>query len=282
MTRIRMIGVCLLAACALASVAASAASAAAPEWYSCAKAAVKDTGKYSDKLCTTLAPESKGGYELVAGVGKGKGFKGKGGESVLNNVIPGKGDQKVLCASSKSSGTPVPGGVTGVKVIFSKCKSLGNPCSSGTKKETIETATLAGTIGYINEAEHVIGVRLSNQAEPGGVNAEFECTGLAKVRIHGWAIGVQSGDFEKISKETKTTFTVGPWLGSLNPLNGEPDPGSGYTPLVNVTNLEGGPISVLKTQFNNTETEGKWEPENGLPSGQEGSSTNKGEALEIR
>ena len=70
---------------------------------------------------------------------------------------------------------------------------------------------------------------------------------------------------------------VGPFLGELAP---------GYTPLTNPPAFEEGaePVGVLLTELQNEqpgEESGKFEPEGGLPSGQEGTAVNKGEALEV-
>jgi hypothetical protein len=275
MKRMRILGLALVAVFALAAMTAAGASASKPEWKACVKAAVKNTGEFSDKACSVSAGGT-GKYNLVAGIGKGKGFKGKGGKATLHNVIPGKGDIKVECASFKDAGSVVaPSGVVNVTSTFSKCKSLGAPCKTeGGKKETITTNKLAGSLGYLNKAHTAAGESLTSEAAPGsGFLATFECEGLAKVRVHGAVIGSLS-PFGVISKESTTTFAVGPFLGELAP---------GYTPLVNPPAFEEGsePVGVLLTELNGPETGNEWAPEGGLPSGQEGEAANKGEALEV-
>jgi hypothetical protein len=275
MKRMRILGLALVAVFALAAMTAAGASASKPVWKVCAKAAVKNTGEFSDKACS-ISAGGTGKYNLVAGIGKGKGFKGKGGEAILHNVIPGKGDIQVKCASFKDAGSIVaPSGVFKVTSTFSKCKSLGAPCKTeGGKKETITTNSLAGELGYLNKAHTAAGESLTNEAEPGsGYLATFECEGLAKVRVHGAVIGALS-PFGSVSKESTSIFSVGPYLGELAP---------GYTPLVNVPAFEEGaePVGVLMTELNGPETGNEWAPEGGLPSGQEGTANNKGEALEV-
>jgi len=272
MTRMRILGLALVAMFAVAAFTAVSASAN-PQWLECKKEAVKTEGKYA-KGCGAAGV----GYEITPGVGKGKGFKGKGGAAVLHSVIPGKGDIKVECASFKDGGSIA--NVAGVgkqfKVTstFSKCKSLGgSPCSSGAKKETISTETLAGNLGWINKGAGVAGASLFNEAAPNtGYVAQFECTGLAKVRIHGGVIGQQTGDIGKFSKESSAVFVVGPYLGEV---------AKGYTPLVNVPAFEEEAVGVLLTELNGPETGNKWEPVGGLPTGQEGTAVNKGESLEV-
>jgi hypothetical protein len=280
MKRMRILGLALVAVFALAAMTAAGASASKPVWKFCAKAAkvgkTTPTGEFSDKNCSVAAPGGK--YQLEAGIGKGKGFKGKGGEATLHNVVPGKGDIKVICKSFKDAGSVVaPSGVTKVTSVFSKCTSLGAPCTSGKKKETIETSSLTGELGYLDKAHTAAGESLTSEAAPGsGFLAQFECEGLAKVRVHGAVIGSLS-PFGSISKESTTTFSVGPFLGELAP---------GYTPVTNDPAFEEGaePVGVLLTELQNEqpgEESGKFEPEGGLPSGQEGSAANKGEALEV-
>jgi hypothetical protein len=260
---------------ALAAVMAAGASAVKPTWKFCQKAAVKNTGEFSDKLCSVPAGGT-GKYNLVAGIGKGKGFKGKGGHATLHNVIPGKGDITVECESFKDSGSVVaPSGVDNVKSEFKKCKSLGFPCKTeGGKKEVITTKTLAGELGWLDKAHTSAGESLTSQETPGtGFLAEFECEGIAKVRVHGAVIGAVS-PAHAVSKESVSTFSVGEFLG-------EPSPG--YKPLTNPPAFEEGaePVGVLLTELNGKETGNEWAPAGGLPSGQEATANNKGEALEI-
>jgi hypothetical protein len=278
MKRMRILGLALVAVFALAAMTAAGASASKPVWKVCAKAAKvgKETpaGEFSDKNCSVAAPGGK--YQLVAGIGKGKEFKGKGGKAILHNVIPGKGDIKVECASFKDAGTPVaPSGVVKVTSTFSKCKSLGAPCKTeGGKKETITTASLSGSLGYLNKAHTAAGESLTNEAAPGsGFLAQFECEGLAKVRVHGAVIGSLS-PFGVISKESSSSFTV-----SETGVGGPEDPNA----LTNPPAFEEGaePVGVLLTELNGPETGNEWEPAGGLPSGQEGTAANKGEALEV-
>jgi hypothetical protein len=267
MKLLRCFGLTLFVAIALAAVGATGAMAN-PHWYECAK----ETGGKFEKGCSKEG--GKGGYVLKEGIGKGKAFKGKGGVAILHNVIPGKGDIKIECASFKDSGSvAVPNKEFNVVATFSKCKSLGAPCASGVKKETITTAKLAGNLGWINKGAGKAGASLTSEAAPGtGFLAEFECTGLAKVRVHGAVIG-SIGPVGVVTKEATSSFAVGPYLGELSP---------GYTPLTNPPAFEEESVGVLLTELNGPETGNVWAPEGGLPSGQEATASNKGETLEIK
>jgi len=271
----RILGIALVAVFALAAFTAASASAN-PSWKACVKSE-KGKGEYSDKACTTKVGGT-GSYNLVESVGKGKAFKGKGvGVAILHNVVPGKGDIKVECQKSSDEGKIADsGGIgreLGVKAKFEKCKSLGSPCKTeGGKKETITTSTLAGNLGWLDKSKKEAGASLFNEATPGsGYQAQFECEGLAKVRVHGGVIG-GIAPVGSVSKETTATFAVGPYLGELSP---------GYTPLTNPPAFEEESVGVLLTELNGPETGNEWAPEGGLPSGQEATVKNKGESLEI-
>jgi len=271
MKRMRILGLALVAVFAFAAMTAAGASATKPQWKVCVKSE-KGKGEFSDKLCSVGA-EGKGSYNLVAGIGKGKGFKGKGGKAVLHNVIPGKGDIKVECASFKDAGSVVaPSGVDKVTSTFSKCKSVGAPCKTeGGKKETITTNSLEGELGYLNKAHTAAGESLTSEAAPGsGYLATFECEGLAKVRVHGAVIGALS-PFGSISKDSDSIFTVAEYgIGQEKSLSNPPAFEEGEEP-----------VGVLLTELNGPETGNTWQPEGGLVSGQEGTAENKGEALEV-
>jgi len=276
MKSMRILGVALVAVFAVVAFTANSAMAN-PSWKACVHSEPSNTGAFSDKLCTIPAGGT-GKYNLVEGVGKGKKFKGKAlGVSILHNVIPGKGDIKVECAKSKDEGQVADVGGVGkefaVKATFSKCKSLGAPCKNeGGKKETIVTETLAGNLGWLNKSKNEAGASLFNEATPGsGFEATFECEGLAKVRVHGGVIGGIS-PVGSVSKVSIAKFAVGPYLGELAP---------GYTPLTNPPAFEEEAVGVLLTELNGPETGNTWQPEGGLPSGQEGEVENKGESLEI-
>jgi hypothetical protein len=270
MKSMRILGVALVAVFAVVAFTATSAMAN-PTWKACVKSE-KGKGEYSDKLCSVGAGGT-GSYNLVEGIGKGKGFKGKGGTATLHNEIPGHGDVKVVCTSFKDSGSiAAPNKVFGVKSEFKHCTSLGGaPCKTeGGKKETITTKALAGNLGWLNKSKNEAGESLTSEAAPStGYLAEFECEGLAKVRVHGAVIG-QVTPVGSVGKESSTVFSVGPYLGEVAP---------GYTPIVNRPAFEEEGVGVLLTELNGPETGNEWSES--IPSGQEGTAVNKGESLEI-
>jgi hypothetical protein len=258
---------------ALFALGVGAASASAnPHWYECAKT---EGGKFEKGCAKEAGVGGKGGYELKEGLGKNKPFKGKGGHATLHTVIPGKGDITIECESFKDSGQlALPDKEFNVVAEFKKCKSLGFPCKTeGGKKETIKTNKLAGNLGWINKGAKSAGAALFDEGEPGpGILAQFECEGVAKVRVHGGVIG-KVEPVDQVSKEATVTYAVGEYLG-------EPSPG--YKPLTNPPAFEEESVGVLETELNGKETGNEWAPAGGLPSGQETTAVNKGEKLLIK
>jgi len=265
MKRMRILGLAILAVFALGAITAAGASATEPGWYECAKEA---GGKF-EKGCGKEG--GKGGYTVKPGIGKGKAFKGKGGLAKLHTSIPGKGDIPVECEKFKDEGhAALPNLQVKVVAKFSKCKFAGLPCQSGVKSGEIVTNSLAGELGYVSKEPLVVGGSLYSEASPGpGFEAEFTCTGAAKIRVHGGVIGTQTGDINAFSKTSEIKYEL---------IEAELIPG--FKSKINKdTKFEGGPFTVLLTEFE----QGKgWEPEGGLPSGQEASAANKGEAIEVK
>jgi hypothetical protein len=286
MRRMTTLGVALAATVALLAVAAAGASAA-PEWAACLKAEPKNTGEYTDKLCSVKAGTPKTGkYELVAGsVGKGKKFKIKNiGNLTLHSVVPGQGDVPITCTKLKGSATPVsPNLQKQVTLEFGKCTTLGGsvPCEN-VKKETIKTNMLSGELA---EVAGKVGTIL--KPETGTFFVEFICGSIfPKVRVLGQVFGEYTGATNVISKVAIGHYVVGPNLGEV-----EYEPGKKYTPLVNQPTAGPPTYGVLHTEVKNAETEAKYKsaenpegygPPGGLPSGQEGEGEVKGEALMIK
>lgn len=258
MKRIRILGLCLVAAFALSVVAASSA-VAAPEFYECHKLTTKPyTGKYSDKKCTKEATEAekaegkKNKYELQPGVGKGKVFKGKGGVATLHTPAVGG---EVVCKTFKDEGKiGTPSTQEKVVSIFTKCVSLGKNCSSpGAKSGEIKTKALKGSLGYISKTGPKVGVALS--AETGSILAEFSCEAL-EIVVTGSVIG-EVAPANTFTKTSTDSFTV---------------TGEGFQ---TVTAFEGEPAKshILLSAINGS---GPFE------SGQQATATNKGEELNLK
>ncbi len=279
MKRMRILGLALVAVAALAAVVTSSAGAQAG-WYECAKAAVKNTGQYTDKACTT---ESAGGntgkYNLQPGIGKGKAFKTKGGKATLHVIIPatGKGafptgaHVEVKCTSFKGGGQPaLPNKVEKVTSEFKGCTVLAAPCQSGSKKGVITTNSLNGEV--LDASKTGSGVATLLKAETGAVLANFTCTEVATTNVLGSVLAEHTGNVGVVNKESQDHFVVGPGLGEV-----EYAPGAKYTPLVNIPTAATGEPEGSHFLLSEITEAGSETPAGTLPSGQEGVAENKGE-----
>jgi hypothetical protein len=283
MTRIKILGLALVAVFAFAAISVASASAGtAPALFECAKAAKEGKtylGHHDSKTCSDAYMATGGKYELKEGIGKGKAFKSSGSTATLHTVDPaGEVDIPVVCSSFKGSGQYVnPTTVTKVITTFSKCKAESAPCQN-VKKETIETKSLAGKFGWINKEHDVVGTDLANEKEPGGPVAEFTCSAIGEIHTEGSVIGTNAGNVKTIDKDSSLVFTAADYLGEV-----EYEPGKKYKPKTNIPEFEGGSLDILLTKIKGEITGHPEEfyPPEGLPSGQEGTSNQKGEALGI-
>jgi len=163
MKRIRVIGVCLIAAFAISAVASSVATAA-PEFY--AKTAVG----------TTAGPIA---------------FSGTLGAAFLE----GKGGTKITCTAGSAAGEATSATKTeNNTTTFTGCATGGFPChSAGQAEGTIQTENLAGSLGAVGSKKD--GIRLYNQSTgKGGTLAAFACAGgTVNVVVTGSVIGELTG-----------------------------------------------------------------------------------------
>lgn len=243
MRRLQIMGLCVIAACAVAAIIASSASAAVPTWYECAKApkiGKEKTGDYNDKLCTSPNAEGKGAYVLQEGVARDKRFKGKSGTAVLH-VQTFLGDEMVTCKKSIDAGVPkLPNREGGVEIVLQHCVAQGKKCTSaGEKAGFIRLHALTGELGYLEESPVVVGIRLELESEPGGVIASFDCEGL-EASVSGALIGVQQKDIDAINKESEVVFTAAENLGTVE------FEGHEFAPLVNALGWASEAESIAK------------------------------------
>jgi len=198
---VRMLGLCLIAALAIAAMAVSSASAL-PEWGKCE---AKAGGKYSDSNCQTKAKKGAGAFEFVKGAHlKNIPFRGEnvGSGGVLTSALrhcsagetrretrakceaeggeEGNGAEvSIECESEHNTGeTTGKNGLTNVSVKFLGCKLYGSvPCSNGPVEGEIQVNPLKGELGYISKAAHKVGVVLEPKTKK-GTFAQFTCGGI--------------------------------------------------------------------------------------------------------
>ncbi len=266
MKHMKLAGLVVVAAFALSAIAAATASAAElPELYQCAKtvkAEKKYTGHYSSKKCTKESYVEAGGqeYELEPGIGKGKEFKGKGGDANLE--IEGIGG--VRCSKSADTGFfNTPKTADKVHVTFTGCTFETHPCTNTGKAGEVKTNALKGEVGYLEGkgTEHpLVGDLLT--AESGTYEAEFSCLPLY-FRVSGKVIGeVDPTDVNKFTKEATLTFKESSGIQHWKCFEGE-------TPCDNTLISE---LSEVSGEFHSGQ----------IVSAESTEVTNKGEELELK
>jgi hypothetical protein len=238
MTRIKTMGLCLVAVFAfslvgIVSVAGAAVSDEGPERGLC-KAAAKGAGVYLDSHCEE-AGEKGGVKKEFVWVPQGAvthAFTSTTGPATLKSFTPeGAELPAVECKKSKGKGKTGTTESTSV-VTFEECTSAGEKCTGGAKAKPgqIITFTLHGTLGLINDAGEadVVGEDLVGEG-PGGLSSEFKC-GANEIKTRGSVIGTLT------PVETKaTTFKL-----AFAATGAKQEPES----------FEGGPKDTLETEIN--------------------------------
>jgi hypothetical protein len=275
----RILALGAIAACAVACAAASGAYAEAlpaPYWAACANASPKNTGDYKNKSCSEASEPGKGGYELKESIGKGKAFKSATlkGKLVALHVKFWEGDDRIECQAAKGSGKPaLPDLEREVSITYTGCLAFETqPCaSSGAKKPKstggeIKISGLEGELGYVSEEPVSVGLKLENEKEPGKVMAEFSCyveetnsethkkelVPDIEAKLTGAVIGVQTGDVDTVSKESKLEDQATERYGThYYPKK----PEKPYKPLVNILGWANEVAGILKAEEEEKEEE---------------------------
>jgi hypothetical protein len=196
MSRIRIIGLALVAVFAMSAVGAASASASALPAFTTGKCikVTAGTGWWTNNTCTTESPTKMGEFEWEEPVQKE--FTVKSGVTKLktkNHTIECKTDE---------NGTKHE--ITGPKhvsviVVFKECKDVGTGASCGTGG-VITTNALKGWLFYIKEAApKEVGVFFEPEVA-GKPFAEFKCS-ILTVKVTGCA----SSSITPANKIVKTT-----------------------------------------------------------------------------
>jgi hypothetical protein len=214
MRRFLLLGLSCAALCGL-GVAATTASAL-PAFFQCVK--VKG-GKFQ---AGCKAEGGKGGFELREGIAKGKVFKGTG--TTLDPFAPVAKGGEMKCEKTKLVGAlSTATRMTGLQVTQTGCiGGVGEKsCTSGNhKRGTIVSSLLEGTLGYVNAAEHSVGLDL--KAEGGGNLWSADCEGLTQ-EISGSLIGAIT-PLNTFTKTYTITFTRdSEKFQSIKKFEGEPE-----------------------------------------------------------
>jgi hypothetical protein len=218
MRRIRIVGLCLIAACVVTVVAAVSASAAAPEFGRCLKQATKSLSNYDSSKCVKLASEDsgteaeklkKGNYQWFPGVVKNKFTTAiKSGTIATLETV---GGTKITCTGETSSGEYTSTKTVGKMVAkFTGCETNKLKCeSAGAGSGNINTAPLGGPIGFETEVSPPSKDHLASElhSESGNI-AEFECAGL-KVVVKGSVLHKITANSMKLTATEKFTASKG-------------------------------------------------------------------------
>jgi hypothetical protein len=264
MKRVRIIGLCLLAALAVAAVTSATASAELPEYAVCGKATKAEgawKGHYTSSLCTEASKVETGGeYEIAKGFGKKATFTAKGGESlVASSEVPEKMECKTTTATGEFTGSK---GVKDVILTSTGCEEEEAKCTTaGRLTGHIVSNPLKGEFGYIaGKGTKAPTVGLLLEQESTTYAAEFDC-GELPIRTKGPVIAEVTGNVNAISAESTYTFRE---TGGVQQFG----------------SFEGGlPDENWRWEFDGTKG---WEPEGGATFGLQLTATAKGETMEIK
>ena len=200
MSRLKLIGLCLVAVLASGSLAAASAWAEPPEIGRCVSHA---GGKYTNNVCTKLAKGKKvGSFEWESGAVKNK-FSGTGGAGTLETTA----GAEVTCKTEASHGEFTSSKTVGnVAVSFTGCESGGYKCDTvGAKEGEIVTNPLAGTLVWEKYGKKVAIDLVPQSTE---LFVEFAC-GPANVKVKGSVLTNIPADKSETTIEEKFTAKRG-------------------------------------------------------------------------
>jgi len=206
MKRIRIVGLTLVAACAIGAMGAGGATAALPEFYHCVS---KTGGKFASG-CTA----SGSGFEKEpVASGSSIKFTSKSGEGRF--YVPSSLGVKLFCEKNKNEGEITgPKTVKNMVVTFEGCRALNEgsneECevhSPGPLKNEVVTAKIEDTLGYIKSTEKKVGALLKAESGP---FAKLDGTCLPEVEedeVTGSVVG-EVTPINTLSKEGTLKFKV--------------------------------------------------------------------------
>ena len=210
MTRIKIVGLCLVAMFALSALATTAAQAG--EYGKCVKQAKPYKGGYEDKNCQTVSGTKTGKYEWVPGVSPAMSFTAKTKSAELVGAAG-----TISCKKSSTVGT-IEGTKTNHEVVtFEGCEFKGavtGEChSAGQASGVIVTNKLQTTLIDHGEKGPSGGEPKAGEvwddfkAESGTVQAQYLCASLVEIKTEGTLAGVfTSGSINVMAKKAEIEF----------------------------------------------------------------------------
>lgn len=222
MTRIKLVGLCLIAVFAMSALVASAAQAGeAGECLTAAKAGKLYTGKYTNKGCTVLATETQiaegkvNKYEWTSGV---KAANAKFTAVSKKPKLEGA-TGFVECKESTTTGELTGPKTDTEQATFTGCVFHGTPAgscnTSGLAPGEVKTVVLDTNI--LDEGEHGASGGTVGEGEvwdefvspegPTGIQAEYICAGVLALRTRGTLSGPFSAkSLNVMSDKAEITF----------------------------------------------------------------------------
>jgi hypothetical protein len=224
MRRMRIAGLCLVAAFALSAVLSAGASAFVrepPEVGRCVKQA---GGKWKDGGCKTASKPGEEKFEWQPAFEPGNAYneahplklkftsKSKP-ETVIQLETTGAGNPGKVKSVVKCTGQSSTGEVTGQKtniatnVVFTGCESSGLKCkTTGAKEGEIQVAELDGLLGIEKKGETKAKDKVANEYTPKGPEGthftDFACGGIA-VEVRGHVLNPVTANAMKLTATVK-------------------------------------------------------------------------------
>lgn len=243
MKRIRMIGLCVVAACGLAAIGGASTASAAAKFGVCAAA---KKAVYTDSNCSIVAekkgvPDNKGKFEFEeAGtcypskkavyedsgctkVAEKKGLpdhKGKFEKAPLQSAVVTGGTGELVSAAgtikctSSTGGQQITSGTTlTAQTVFHGCETKGQKCQNTATEGEIATFPLNGKLTEPSTGKASVKLTGTGSDGQGGAHegsylAEFGCTGVAAVRVFG-ELGDNIKPVNTMTKSVTTEFVSG-------------------------------------------------------------------------
>jgi hypothetical protein len=225
MRRIRIVGACLFAACAMSALAVSSATAfvrEAPEIGRC----IKHTGgHWKEAGCKTAAKGAKEEkYEWYPAFGQAENGETKLAEKVKFTSVAKAGTliqlttvsgEGIACKNQVASGEATgPKTLRSYNIAFSGCAETGQKCTSTNPKASetgeIKVKELSGLLGIEKFGETAVKNKVANLFKPtsGTIFTEFECGGIP-VAVRGEVLNPVTADSMKLSATVKFNATKG-------------------------------------------------------------------------
>jgi hypothetical protein len=225
MGRIKLVGACLVAVCAMSILAASSASAFVREPPEIGRCLKHTGGHWKDGGCKTAAKvASEQKFEWYPAYGEAENGETKLAEKVKFTSVAKPGTliqlttvtgEGIGCKNQTALGEATgPKTLKATNVVFTECQETGQKCTSTNPKAEktgeIKVKDLNGLLGIEKFGETKAKDKVANLFKPvsGEVFTEFECGGIP-VKVHGEVMNPLKSNSMKSSLTVKFTASKG-------------------------------------------------------------------------